>query len=117
MKKQNASIPPKILLLTARLSFSKWEKGQELFDEKAKAAYQKRILALQEEFEEVEATHNYNRLATLQDEQDRIIEHLSNPLVRVARRVRFPAPLKSTVPQSPAASAALSRKLLKPISL
>ena len=54
-----------------------FQDGQAVFDEKAKAAYQKRILELQQEMEEAEIAHESERLGALQEEYDRLIEHLS----------------------------------------
>lgn len=56
------------------------EKGEAVFDEKAKAAYRKRILELQEAIEEAEAALNSMRLAALQEEYDQLIDHLSQAL-------------------------------------
>lgn len=53
------------------------EKGEEVFDEKAKAAYHKRILELQEEIEEAEVSLHSGRLAALQEEYDKLLDHLS----------------------------------------
>lgn len=53
------------------------EKGEAVFDEKAKAAYQRRILALQEELAEADATQHSDRLAALHEEYDQLIEHLA----------------------------------------
>lgn len=56
------------------------ETGAVVFDEKAKAAYQKRILKLQEEIEETEAAQESERLGALQEEYDRLLEHLSREI-------------------------------------
>ncbi|MCB9276965.1 MAG: hypothetical protein H6564_23235 [Lewinellaceae bacterium] len=56
------------------------EDGGGVFDEKAKAAYHKRILELQEEIEEAEANLNSSRLAALQEEYDKLLEHLSQAI-------------------------------------
>lgn len=53
------------------------EKGEEVFDEKAKAAYQKRILELQAAIREAEDSFDTRQLAALQDEYDQLIGHLS----------------------------------------
>ncbi|MFC4218934.1 tetratricopeptide repeat protein [Flagellimonas marina] len=53
------------------------EKGIELIDQKAKTGYKKKILRLQEDIAEVDASNNYEELAKLQDEYDSILEHLS----------------------------------------
>ena len=52
------------------------QSGQAVFDEKAKAAYQKRILELHQEMEEAETAHESERLGALREEYDRLIEHL-----------------------------------------
>jgi len=56
------------------------EKGEAVFDEKAKSAYQKRILELQEEIAEADMANHHARLANLQEEYDLLLEHLSQSL-------------------------------------
>ncbi len=56
------------------------ERGQLVFDEKAKEAYQKRILELQEEIAEAEAVQESERLGALQEEYDRLLDHLSREI-------------------------------------
>ncbi len=54
-----------------------FEDGEVVFDEKAKAAYHRRIQELQEEIEEVESLHDNQRLTALHEEYDRLLEHLT----------------------------------------
>jgi TolB-like protein len=56
------------------------EKGEEVFDEKAKAVYQKRILELQEEIKEAETAGYSEHQAELNVEYDALIEHLSQAI-------------------------------------
>jgi TolB-like protein len=56
------------------------EKGEKLIDEKARKQYQKKIIELQSEIEEAEQFSNYPRLEQLQEEYDRLVEHLSQSL-------------------------------------
>lgn len=56
------------------------ERGEAVFDQKARAAYRRRILELQEELREAEAAHHSRRLAALQEEYDRLIEHLAQAM-------------------------------------
>ncbi len=62
---------------TDLLGASKLEKGEALFDEKAKKAYQKRIVELQEAISEAESLQHHEQLAQLQTEYDQLIDHLS----------------------------------------
>lgn len=53
------------------------EKGEAVFDRKAKENYKKRILELQQEIKEAENTYDSDRLMKLEDEYDAMIQHLS----------------------------------------
>ena len=53
------------------------EKGTDLFDEKAKKSYQKRILHLQSAIQEAETLQHYAEVERLQTEYDQLLEHLS----------------------------------------
>jgi len=74
------------------------ESGQKVFDEKAKAAYQKRILGLQEAIEEADTAHDSQRLGALQEEHDRLLDYLSGQIGKAAKRAKLAKPLKSVVP-------------------
>lgn len=54
--------------------------GEEVFDAKARQQYQKRILDLQSDIQQAEQHSDLSRLEKLQDEYDRLIEHLSQSL-------------------------------------
>ncbi len=54
--------------------------GEKLIDEKARKQYQKKILELQNEIEEAEQYSNFAQLEKLQEEYDRLIDHLSGSL-------------------------------------
>ena len=54
--------------------------GEFVMDEKAKHSYQRKILSLQEEIEEAENLHNFEKVQRLQEEYDQILEHLSQSL-------------------------------------
>ena len=54
--------------------------GEKLIDDKARKQYQKKIIELQSEIGEAEQRSNFTRLEKLQDEYDRLIEHLSQSL-------------------------------------
>ncbi|MDX1943291.1 MAG: tetratricopeptide repeat protein [Saprospiraceae bacterium] len=56
------------------------EKGETVFDEKAKKAYQQRILSIQQELQEAEAAHHQDRIKVLQEEYDQLLDHLSKSL-------------------------------------
>ncbi|MBK7873998.1 MAG: hypothetical protein IPJ74_26780 [Saprospiraceae bacterium] len=56
------------------------EKGEAVFDEKAKKAYQQRILDIQKELEEAETAHHQNQILALQEEYDQLLDHLSKSL-------------------------------------
>lgn len=53
------------------------EKGEEVFDQKARQTYQRRILELQQEIEEAETTNAGYVAETLHKEYDKLLEHLS----------------------------------------
>ena len=53
------------------------EKGEEVFDEKAKTTYQKRIRQLQQDIEEAKTLADNQRLEELQEEYDEIMDHVS----------------------------------------
>lgn len=56
------------------------EKGEAVFDEKAKKAYQQRILELQEALREAEAAQHQDQIQILQEEYDQLLDHLSKSL-------------------------------------
>ncbi len=56
------------------------EKGESVFDEKAKKAYQQRILEIQQELAEAETTQHQSRINALQEEYDQLLDHLSKSL-------------------------------------
>ena len=56
------------------------EKGDEVFDEKAKTTYQRRIRYLQQEIEEAKTLVDNQRLEELQGEYDQIISHVSRAM-------------------------------------
>ncbi len=56
------------------------ERGQEVFDDQARAEYQQRILELQEDMKEAEALGNHERFSELQEEYDQLVDHLSSLL-------------------------------------
>ena len=56
------------------------EKGEEVFDEKAKTTYQRRIQYLQQEMEEAKALADNQLLEKLQEEYDRIVDHLARAI-------------------------------------
>ena len=56
------------------------EKGEKVFDDQAKSEYRKRILDLQQEIEEAENRNEIERTGTLQEEYDRLLDHLSKSL-------------------------------------
>lgn len=53
------------------------EKGEVIFDEKAKKAYKDRILEIQQELEEAESLHNEDSMTRLHKEYDELIDHLA----------------------------------------
>ncbi|MEL7588521.1 MAG: hypothetical protein AAGU19_17555 [Prolixibacteraceae bacterium] len=54
--------------------------GEKLIDENARKQYQKKITELQSEIEEAEEYSNFAQLEKLQEEYDRLIDHLSGSL-------------------------------------
>ncbi len=62
---------------TALMGAAVLEKGEAVFDDHAKAAYQQRIRTLQEDIAEAEARHDSERLATLQEEYEQVLDHLT----------------------------------------
>ena len=56
------------------------EKGEKLFDAKAKKQYEKKIAELQIDITEAEQRNDFSQLEKLQDEYDRLIEYLSQSL-------------------------------------
>jgi hypothetical protein len=54
--------------------------GEKLIDEKARKQYQKKIMELQSEMEEAGQHSNFIRLEQLQEEYDKLVEHLSQSL-------------------------------------
>lgn len=74
-------VQPRQLFHCAELMGSSLEgTGEKLIDEKARKQYQKKILDLQSEIEEAENYSNYARLEKLQEQYDKLIEHLSASL-------------------------------------
>jgi len=63
------------------------EKGEKLFDAKAKKHYEKRITELQADIREAEQLSDFSKLEKLQDEYDKLIEYLSQSL-GIRRKVR-----------------------------
>jgi TolB-like protein/Tfp pilus assembly protein PilF len=53
------------------------DSGEKLIDEKARKLYQKKIIELQNEIEEAEQYSDFAQLEKLQEEYDRLIDHLS----------------------------------------
>ena len=56
------------------------EKGERLFDSKARKEYEKKILKLQIDMQDAEKLSDFVRLEKLQDEYDQLIDHLSQSL-------------------------------------
>lgn len=56
------------------------DQGEKLIDEKARTAYQKKILDLQIDLQEAEQRSDYIRIEKLQAEYDRLVDHLSRSL-------------------------------------
>ena len=54
--------------------------GEQMFDEKAKAAYRDRMLNLQEQIDEAEERADADQLAALQEEYDQLLDHLSGAI-------------------------------------
>lgn len=78
---QRMLVQPRQLFHCAELMGSTLEgSGEKLIDEKARKQYQKKILDLQSEIEEAENYSDYIRLEKLQEQYDRLIEHLSSSL-------------------------------------
>lgn len=74
-------VQPRQLFHCAELMGSSLEgTGEKLIDEKARKQYQKKILDLQSEIEEAESYSDYARLENLQEQYDKLIEHLSSSL-------------------------------------
>ena len=56
------------------------EKGEVVFDEKAKTTYQRRVQHLQQEMEEAKTLADNQHLEKLQEEYDRIVDHLARAI-------------------------------------
>ncbi len=56
------------------------DSGAEVLDNKAKSAYQRKILELQEEIEQAEDLNDFHRSSDLQKEYDELLEHLTGAL-------------------------------------
>jgi TolB-like protein/Tfp pilus assembly protein PilF len=56
------------------------EKGEKLFDAKAKKQYEKKLMELQADIREAEQRNDFSQLEQLQDEYDKLIEYLSQSL-------------------------------------
>lgn len=63
------------------------EKGEPVFDEKAKKSYQQRIIALQAAIEEAQLLQQLEQLELLRQEYDQLLDHLSQS-VGIGGRVR-----------------------------
>lgn len=72
---------------TALMGVPVVERGVPVFDEKAKKAYQRRILELQQDIEEASSFHDTSRMGNLQEEYDRLLEHLTRS-VGMGQKVR-----------------------------
>jgi hypothetical protein len=53
------------------------EQGEAVFDQKAQAAYRRRLLELQEDIESARASLDEDRLIELQEEHDQLLDDLS----------------------------------------
>ena len=62
---------------TELLGVSNLDKGEAVFDEKAKKDYQNKIVEIQEAIADAESLHQYDRIAKLQEEYDQLLDHLS----------------------------------------
>ncbi len=71
------SMPYSSFHCTELMGINSTEKGVEVIDHKAKAAYQKRIMEIQQELDEAETTQNSEYAYQLQEEYDQLINHLS----------------------------------------
>ncbi len=63
------------------------EKGEKLFDAKARQEYEKKILSLQNDMQEAENNCQFERLEKLQNEYDQLLQYLSESL-GLNRKVR-----------------------------
>lgn len=86
--------------------------ADEVFDEKAKHNYKKRIQSLQEDLTEAEAMQDYERAETLSRELDQLIEHVTKAIGMGGKTRK----LKSPVERSRAAVTLRIRSAIKKIS-
>lgn len=77
---QLLSAPSQSIHCTALMGVKVVEKGEAVFDEKAKKAYQQRILDLQEALKEAETSQHQDRINALQEEYDQLLDHLSKSI-------------------------------------
>ena len=74
------SIPKQVFHCAELMGSVLDEKGDIVFDQKAKTQYEKRIMSLQKSMQEAEKGQLFDTLEKLQDEYDSIIDHLSKSL-------------------------------------
>ena len=79
------STPGQPVHVTELMGVAVVERGEEVFDERARNAYRKRLLNLQEELEEAEMFVNGERIAALREEYDRLLEMLSKSVGKGGR--------------------------------
>jgi len=84
---------------------------EEVFDEKAKNNYKKRMQSLQEDLEEAESLHNHEQAEKISYELDQLIEHLSKATGMGGKTRK----LKSPVERSRAAVTLRIRSAIKKI--
>jgi hypothetical protein len=78
---QKMLIAPRQLFHCAEMMGSSMnDQGEKLIDEKARAAYQKKILDLQSDLHDAEQCSDFTRVEKLQGEYDRLVDHLSKAL-------------------------------------
>lgn len=78
---QKMLIEPRQLFHCAEMMGSSMnDQGEKLIDEKARAAYQKKILDLQNDLQEAEQCSDYVRVEKLQATYDQLVDHLSKTL-------------------------------------
>lgn len=54
--------------------------GEQVFDHKAKEAYKEKLLDLQKKLEQADFNNDFEKLSSLQEEYDEILDHLSTSL-------------------------------------
>jgi TolB-like protein/tetratricopeptide (TPR) repeat protein len=78
---QKMLIAPRQLFHCAEMMGSSMnDQGEKLIDEKARAAYQKKILDLQSDLHDAEQCSDFTRVEKLQGEYDQLVDHLSKAL-------------------------------------